>query len=71
MQQCEIMLRRSARRAVPEQAVGSRCKASRSCDGIRVSEDAMLAIANALRKAGVEFIEENSGGAAALCCWSP
>lgn len=30
--------------------------------GIRVSEDAMLAIANALKKAGVEFIAENGGG---------
>jgi transcriptional regulator with XRE-family HTH domain len=30
--------------------------------GIRVSEDAMLAITNALKKAGVEFIEENGGG---------
>ena len=30
--------------------------------GIRVSEDAMLAIANALKKAGVEFIEDNGGG---------
>ena len=31
--------------------------------GIRVSEDAMLAIGNALKKAGVEFIAENGGGA--------
>ena len=30
--------------------------------GIRVSEDAMLAIANALKKAGVDFIAENGGG---------
>jgi len=30
--------------------------------GIRVSEDAVLAIANALKKAGVEFIAENGGG---------
>jgi transcriptional regulator with XRE-family HTH domain len=30
--------------------------------GIRVSEDAMLAIANTLKKAGVEFIAENGGG---------
>jgi hypothetical protein len=31
--------------------------------GIRVSEDAMIAIASALKKAGVEFIAENGGGA--------
>jgi transcriptional regulator with XRE-family HTH domain len=31
--------------------------------GIRVSEDAVIAIASALKKAGVEFIEENGGGA--------
>jgi transcriptional regulator with XRE-family HTH domain len=30
--------------------------------GIRVSEDAVQAIANALKKAGVEFIAENGGG---------
>ena len=30
--------------------------------GIRVSEDAMDAIASALKKAGVEFIAENGGG---------
>jgi transcriptional regulator with XRE-family HTH domain len=30
--------------------------------GIRVSEDAMVAIAKALKKAGVEFIPENGGG---------
>ena len=30
--------------------------------GIRVSEDAVVAIACALRKAGVEFIAENGGG---------
>lgn len=30
--------------------------------GIRVSEDAVLAIANVLKKAGVEFIAENGGG---------
>jgi transcriptional regulator with XRE-family HTH domain len=30
--------------------------------GIRVSEDAVLAIASALKKAGVEFIAENGGG---------
>jgi transcriptional regulator with XRE-family HTH domain len=30
--------------------------------GIRASEDAMIAIANALKKAGVEFIAENGGG---------
>jgi transcriptional regulator with XRE-family HTH domain len=30
--------------------------------GIRVSEDAMIAIASALKKAGVEFIDENGGG---------
>jgi transcriptional regulator with XRE-family HTH domain len=38
-------------------------KRAEADDGIRVSEDAMLAIANALRKAGVEFIDENGGGA--------
>jgi len=31
--------------------------------GIRVSEDAVNAIASALKKAGVEFIDENGGGA--------
>jgi transcriptional regulator with XRE-family HTH domain len=31
--------------------------------GMRVSEDALVAIANALKKAGVEFIAENGGGA--------
>jgi transcriptional regulator with XRE-family HTH domain len=31
--------------------------------GIHVSDDAMVAIANALKKAGVEFISENGGGA--------
>jgi len=31
--------------------------------GIRVSEDALVAIANALKKSGVEFIAENGGGA--------
>lgn len=30
--------------------------------GIRASEDAVVAIANALKKAGVEFIAENGGG---------
>ena len=30
--------------------------------GIRVSEDGVIAIANALKKAGVEFIAENGGG---------
>jgi transcriptional regulator with XRE-family HTH domain len=30
--------------------------------GIRVSEDAMAAIASALKKAGVDFIAENGGG---------
>jgi transcriptional regulator with XRE-family HTH domain len=30
--------------------------------GIRVSEDAVAAIACALKKAGVEFIAENGGG---------
>jgi transcriptional regulator with XRE-family HTH domain len=38
-------------------------KRAEADEGIRVSEDAMLAIANALKKAGVEFIEENGGGA--------
>ena len=38
-------------------------KRAEADEGIRVSEDAMLAIANALRKGGVEFIEENGGGA--------
>ena len=31
--------------------------------GIRVSQDAAAAIADALKKAGVEFIAENGGGA--------
>jgi transcriptional regulator with XRE-family HTH domain len=31
--------------------------------GIKVSEDALAAIADALKKAGVEFIAENGGGA--------
>ncbi len=31
--------------------------------GIKVSEDALVAIADALKKAGVEFIAENGGGA--------
>ena len=31
--------------------------------GIKVSEDALVAIADALKKAGVEFISENGGGA--------
>ncbi len=30
---------------------------------IKVSEDAIVAIVNALQKAGVEFIPENGGGA--------
>jgi transcriptional regulator with XRE-family HTH domain len=30
--------------------------------GTKVSEDAILAIANVLKKAGVEFIAENGGG---------
>lgn len=30
--------------------------------GIRVSEDAVMAIARALKKAGVDFIAENGGG---------
>ena len=30
--------------------------------GIRVSDDAVLAIADALKKAGIEFIAENGGG---------
>ena len=30
--------------------------------GIRVSEDAVVAITSALKKAGVEFIAENGGG---------
>ena len=37
-------------------------KRAEADEGIRVSEDAMLAIANALKKAGVEFIAENGGG---------
>jgi transcriptional regulator with XRE-family HTH domain len=31
--------------------------------GIKVSEDALIAIADALKRAGVEFIAENGGGA--------
>jgi transcriptional regulator with XRE-family HTH domain len=38
-------------------------KRAEADEGIRVSEDAVLAIANALKKAGVEFIAENGGGA--------
>jgi transcriptional regulator with XRE-family HTH domain len=30
--------------------------------GIKVSEDALVAIADALKRAGVEFIAENGGG---------
>ena len=30
--------------------------------GIRASEDAVVAIANALKRAGVDFIAENGGG---------
>ena len=37
-------------------------KRAEADEGIRVSEDAMLAIANALKKAGVEFIPGNGGG---------
>jgi hypothetical protein len=37
-------------------------KRAEADDGIRVSEDAVLAIANVLRKAGVDFIAENGGG---------
>jgi transcriptional regulator with XRE-family HTH domain len=38
-------------------------KRAEADEGIRVSEDAALAIANALKKSGVEFIAENGGGA--------
>jgi transcriptional regulator with XRE-family HTH domain len=38
-------------------------KRAEADDGIRVSEDALVAIASALKKAGVEFIPENGGGA--------
>jgi transcriptional regulator with XRE-family HTH domain len=38
-------------------------KRAESDGGIRVSDDAVIAIANALKKAGVEFIAENGGGA--------
>ena len=37
-------------------------KRAEADDGIRVSEDALVAIASALKKAGVEFIAENGGG---------
>jgi transcriptional regulator with XRE-family HTH domain len=37
-------------------------KRAEADESIRVSEDAVLAIANALKKAGVEFIAENGGG---------
>jgi transcriptional regulator with XRE-family HTH domain len=37
-------------------------KRAEADDGIRVSEDALVAIAAALKKAGVEFIAENGGG---------
>jgi transcriptional regulator with XRE-family HTH domain len=38
-------------------------KRAESDGGIRVSEAAVIAIASALKKAGVEFIAENGGGA--------
>jgi transcriptional regulator with XRE-family HTH domain len=38
-------------------------KRAESGESIRVSDDAVIAIANALKKAGVEFIAENGGGA--------
>ena len=38
-------------------------KRAESDGGIRVSEDAVIAIGSALRKAGVEFISEKGGGA--------
>ena len=37
-------------------------KRAEADDGIRVSDDALVAIASALKKAGVEFIAENGGG---------
>jgi len=37
-------------------------KRAEANEGIRVSEDALVAIASALKKAGVEFIAENGGG---------
>jgi transcriptional regulator with XRE-family HTH domain len=37
-------------------------KRAEADDGIRVSEDALVAIASALKKAGVEFIVENGRG---------
>jgi transcriptional regulator with XRE-family HTH domain len=37
-------------------------KRAEADDGIRVSEEALVAIASALKKAGVEFIAENGGG---------
>ena len=37
-------------------------KRAEADDGIRVSEGALVAIASALKKAGVEFIAENGGG---------
>jgi len=37
-------------------------KRAEAAGGIRVSQDAMVAIACALKKAGVEFIAENGGG---------
>jgi len=38
-------------------------KRAESDGGVRVSEDAVIAITNALKKAGIEFIAENGGGA--------
>jgi transcriptional regulator with XRE-family HTH domain len=37
-------------------------KRAEADEGVRVSDDAMLAIASVLKKAGVEFIAENGGG---------
>jgi transcriptional regulator with XRE-family HTH domain len=37
-------------------------KRAEADDGIRVSGDALVAIASALQKAGVDFIVENGGG---------
>ncbi len=37
-------------------------KRAEADDGIRVSEDALVSIASALQKAGVDFIVENGGG---------
>jgi hypothetical protein len=43
-------------------STGPTVKRAEADDGIRVSEDALVAIASALKKTGVEFLVENGGG---------